>query len=844
MTRTKAEEKVEEEKLPEASLRRLDSIAWLVQGNDPCGAACFDGKCLLLSVNDDATTAAKVQKFLQDVAQLAAKFNGVNDKNKIIKAIKNQIKELKSYFEKYVRLYNAPDDEYRRAVKDSIEKIAYSITNAAIEKAGGKGLLKGSQGQQAVSISQPMFEAILNKQVLIIKPEKGSNKRFIHAEMNILYDLMKHNLLNGDKDTPPHYIGISKRCCEKCEVMIKVINEVMGTKIKEIEAEVVQVRDEGHGICFACGIPKFIDVEDKTLKDCIRHRLRSKFFEKLSSAVGLKLSGNSTRGDLEHAFNYSNAKNKHNATYKEIQEQSKGQLHKRSVSPKIEVWDSVDRFYELFAAKAQKGVSGSLSSSTSTTVKEGPIASSSSTSSSSSRPDEKAIVRLSGMQAAHTPKELLELLSSITKPKSSTLQSNTWATGEGIYQALIKHLGSSAHIIHPDTSSIESLADPAKAVQGAIAYAQMISGYYVNDELHNKGAILNSKDALDKPIVMIWNTMSVKAASSKSATTTGGSHWQTCVIIPKNYKTLTGTQLNNKEPKVFFIDSLNENVKLPEPFKYLLTKGYTHTFSSDDKIARVHKIPAVFQQAEFIERTPKQQLEGYDCGWWTVYNAMMVVLTGGVEFLDKFTQRSREPAYALRTIFQGMDQDVGRVAQISKKQQPLEDITQSENIALQAAILASIQSSKVNIAAKEDAASSLSSQSKVGQKRKGDPVVGDGSITAGAPKQARIEQTAHSTSSSSSSVAPSASTLANRATAEAMPQRVSGQGLTHSAAHGSAGSNDAVGAPTSQRRTIRDLISTLSRDSRAALRNNMSANVTSSPSVPKNKPKDNTSIKR
>src|ERR1700761_2397010 len=36
--------------------RRLDSLAWLIQGDAKCGAAGFDGKNLLLATNDDVVS--------------------------------------------------------------------------------------------------------------------------------------------------------------------------------------------------------------------------------------------------------------------------------------------------------------------------------------------------------------------------------------------------------------------------------------------------------------------------------------------------------------------------------------------------------------------------------------------------------------------------------------------------------------------------------------------------------------------------------------------------------------------------------------------------------------------
>ena len=122
---------------------------------------------------------------------------------------------------------------------------------------------------------------------------------------------------------------------------------------------------------------------------------------------------------------------------------------------------------------------------------------------------------------------LLKNLQKIQDTKTSeTSISNVWATGKGISKTLKEILGKEAHIIEPTLSSIFSPAssNEQNKIQGARNYVEAIN------------ALLN-KGVLDKPIVMIINTTPVSVSSSRDVSAIGGSHWVTCVILPKQYKT-------------------------------------------------------------------------------------------------------------------------------------------------------------------------------------------------------------------------------------------------------------------------------------------------------------------
>lgn len=63
----------------EAKKRRLDSIAWLIQGDDKCGAAYFDGQTLLLATNkqEKSVIVQSTIDYLCCVAILSEEFQSI-----------------------------------------------------------------------------------------------------------------------------------------------------------------------------------------------------------------------------------------------------------------------------------------------------------------------------------------------------------------------------------------------------------------------------------------------------------------------------------------------------------------------------------------------------------------------------------------------------------------------------------------------------------------------------------------------------------------------------------------------------------------------------------------------
>jgi hypothetical protein len=260
----------------------------------------------------------------------------------------------------------------------------------------------------------------------------------------------------------------------------------------------------------------------------------------------------------------------------------------------------------------------------------------------------------------------------------------TWATSVGIFHTLQQQLGESVHLPNPELGSVAGLYDtnPNVATAAAASYAKAVAGYQIaRDAKVGDTGFIKHGGQLTKPIVMVLNTGSAKAADSKDTTAMGGAHWRVCVILPKNYITSAGVHINNSKERIFVLDSLHPaQQELPVAFKKLLTQGGQYTFSAptserDSTLKQyVHTIPAAFPNAEFVQVTnfPKQQVGTADCGWWAVHNAIQIVTTGSA---DGLTQQGKpRPASDLRVQYPDLAMTDAPVVTISSKGKSSTDV--------------------------------------------------------------------------------------------------------------------------------------------------------------------------
>jgi len=248
-----------------------------------------------------------------------------------------------------------------------------------------------------------------------------------------------------------------------------------------------------------------------------------------------------------------------------------------------------------------------------------------------------------------------------------TTVSNAWAASHGIDLTLNHHLGAFCHIINPDLCSVSSplSSNRNEELDGIVNYAKAIAGY----NIEGSGAITNGllHQHAGRPIIMILNTASAEGSSSKSGDTStiGGSHWVACVVLPPNYVTPMGVNLRNNAHIICFIDSLYPNRRFPEAFRNVLARGIRVT----TPIGTIHRIPPAFPGAVVQDNLLNgvgQQLQGYDCGWWAVYNAMMLVLWGPQAVLIGRSGPNRFPAYVLRRLFPRLTEEPVIPVHVSK----------------------------------------------------------------------------------------------------------------------------------------------------------------------------------
>lgn len=250
--------------------------------------------------------------------------------------------------------------------------------------------------------------------------------------------------------------------------------------------------------------------------------------------------------------------------------------------------------------------------------------------------------------------------------------SNPWATGEGISDALKKELKETVHIIHPDLSSTCNLffGEKKKKEEAAVDYAKQINAYVSleNGQETKKatnGFIQADGGVLKKPIVAILNTGSVRVAHAADANATGGVHWVTMVILPKNYiLPKSNKELKNKNERIFFLDSRDPKREFPTLFKRILVKGYTYSFPvpvnerSKETVTAHHKILPAFPTAEFADLSEfkLQQTNGDDCGYHALDNAIKIVKFGTIAAIMKDYKRPK-PADALRRKYPDLNKE-------------------------------------------------------------------------------------------------------------------------------------------------------------------------------------------
>src|SRR5262249_21694996 len=117
-----------------AKNRRLDSIAWLIQGNDVCGASFFYGKYLFIATNKSQASllTQKVLDYLKEVADWSSRLASTSDQSieACEKACEKSRKNLLEYVFRNIDFFKnnkGSDEEYRKAFFRALLKTTRSI---------------------------------------------------------------------------------------------------------------------------------------------------------------------------------------------------------------------------------------------------------------------------------------------------------------------------------------------------------------------------------------------------------------------------------------------------------------------------------------------------------------------------------------------------------------------------------------------------------------------------------------------------------------------------------------------------------------------------------------------
>jgi hypothetical protein len=292
--------------------RRLDSIAWLLQGDDTCAACCFDGEELLVAhnsrpagqYNDKFSSGNNKREVVKESMLFAVVKNELNKIAKLSYKVSQKIKdnsavddllalskgmEVKSFQEskeeykeevlkkltkiskKYVKLDRAINQSidviwdsllhtelhrtsiiYNESCERALYKIMRSIRDTYLDPGNNKNL------------DIEVANAIKSGEIRQVASRSEDTFRNTHAELILIDELIKKgkiNIKDNSNDVPSIYMGVSKRCCLTCEVAIKAVIEVkkpidMLAK-KEKTEDFISFRGE-HRLAFRSACPKFL----------------------------------------------------------------------------------------------------------------------------------------------------------------------------------------------------------------------------------------------------------------------------------------------------------------------------------------------------------------------------------------------------------------------------------------------------------------------------------------------------------------------------------------------------------------------------------------------------------
>lgn len=177
--------------------------------------------------------------------------------------------------------------------------------------------------------------------------------------------------------------------------------------------------------------------------------------------------------------------------------------------------------------------------------------------------------------------------------------------------------------------------------EGAFELAKSLFGCTVKISDGRDETFQKPRYNMNKPLIVLSDVFdAARPKTNLDYSGAEGYHWVVLVILPKNYNTPNGKPLNNSNVRCYLLDSLLTVKDVPDLLKKAFGKVplvLKEEIEIEKKCyTKTRMVQSAGEEVEFIHKNTNQQEGGTDCGWWALYNGLMVCFTGGIGFLDKF----------------------------------------------------------------------------------------------------------------------------------------------------------------------------------------------------------------
>lgn len=228
--------------MPNKNERRLDSLARLLEGNHICAAVCAVGDKVYIATNQlTKGSRQETRNRLQDLLKvLSVKVFGEEDlkifKKVVLESVKSSAQgkmtlndgEILVIAEKFARQgfeeWNKTTIVQLKQQYKTYSRLSDAVMVHSLAERLATDFLKVRKEIRDNKVSNLLHRKSTFE---ILEAEKSG----VHAEMTILDKLLQEG------NAAPVYIGISKKCCDKCTDVIKAVNVALGAKIEIDDSE-------------------------------------------------------------------------------------------------------------------------------------------------------------------------------------------------------------------------------------------------------------------------------------------------------------------------------------------------------------------------------------------------------------------------------------------------------------------------------------------------------------------------------------------------------------------------------------------------------------------------------